>query len=174
MRPTVHADSQPLFPCPLAPLSSAPKGLRNLSILMRTAEHLRPISRTFQPSEGGGLRIPNRDSKAGEWTSGVSPKVPRRTVCDTLMSYGSHRPYRDSSKGEPVDGQSRLSVDHLLEPAPSFARMFRKFAVFPASPVNERTVKMTKYSLHRCFVEMAVSVQPSSQCGVVAFSPHHS
>ena len=43
---------------PVLPSLFSPKGLWNLAILMRTSGHLRPISRTFRPPEGGGAQDP--------------------------------------------------------------------------------------------------------------------
>jgi uncharacterized protein DUF4158 len=51
-------------------------------------------------------------------------------VAVTRAHTAPHRPYRDSSKGEPMDEQPRVSVGSLLQPARGAARMSRKLAVF--------------------------------------------
>ena len=99
-RPTARVHSQPLAPYPFAPLFSAPKAFLNLTILMLASEHPRPISQTFQPPEGvgGGLRIPNGDSKSRPLRRLRLPEIcvrgtGRRDERRVLLRVARHRPY---------------------------------------------------------------------------------
>ena len=82
-------------------------------------------------------------SRPGEFP----PQPLRRTVRDTLASYGSHRPDRDSSKSEPMGEQPGDPADHLLQPLAATARTSRKLTVFPPSPAKELVIEVIKDSL---------------------------
>ena len=127
------------------------------------------IRRRFQLARP--MHVSSRDSPQslefweGESPRGVSPRGARRTVRDTLASYGSHQ--GAPAHRSPGCKQVRGAAGDRRDPSPCTSGMITQFLVFLSGPVDQLLIQLADHRVKPCTVIPAVVLEPAPENRIV-------
>ena len=103
--------------------------------------------------------------REGESPRGVSPRGARRTVRETLASYGSHR--GATACPRPVCEEFWRTARDPRQPVPCTPGMVTQFLVFLSGPADQRAVKLSPHWVKCCAVVPPIVLEPAPNYRIV-------